>query len=791
MFKSYLKLALRNIKRHKAFTIINTIGLAVGIACSFIILLWVWDEFSYDKFHSNGDQIYRVIGQFRTEQGTFAYAKTPPGMAPLMKETYPEVVDAVRFQSFDHWLVQYGEKFFENDRLGTADTSFFEMFSFPFLKGDAKTALNDRYSIVLTERMAKKYFGDEDPMGKIMKIGGNTDFKVTGILKDVPFNSHMQFDCIFPIINMERFWGLDMRSWQQFRLVTYIQLQKNASPGELSRKVRDLARDYLPVKQDIAVIFQPLQRVHLYSTYREDEDNVRKGSILIVYIFSLLAFWIFLVACINSVNLSTALSGTRAREVGMRKVAGALRTDLIKQFIGESFVLTIFALFLGIILVYLFLPVFNNLAGKQLTFALDFSANLQTLISLVGLVILTGLVSGSYPAFLLSAFQPVQVLKADVGRRKPRGLYLQKILVVFQFTITAILLIATIVVYSQINYINNKDLGFDRENVVYFRALGKYEQDFEAAKSILLQNPNILDVTRSWPPSSSSRDTIDVDWEGKNPGEKVVLHPFSVDHDFASFFNTRMADGRFFSRKFPTDASNYVLNETAVRTIGLQAPMGKWFSYRGVRGTIIGVMKDFHQGSLHRRIKPLILTLTDGANSVCVKIKPGNTSETLHFLENKWKEFVGGQYPFVYRFLNETINNYYGTERKIGTLFRAFTILAILISCLGLFGLASYITRRQTRQIGIRKILGASVTNITLLFTNTFTRWVLIANLIAWPIGWFGMNKLLELYAYRISIGWWIFLVTGVATLAIALLTVIFQVVKAARTNPVEVIKYE
>ncbi|MDQ1350661.1 MAG: MacB protein [Acidobacteriota bacterium] len=791
MLRNYLKVAIRNIVRRKIYSLINILGLAIGIACCIIILLWVRDELNYDKFHVNGKNIYRLIGQLSTEHGSFDYAKTPNGLGPVLEEMFPEVVYSPRFQSFDGWLVQNGEKFFTNDRLGTADESFFEVFSFPLLKGDPKTALIDRYSVVLTEKMAKKYFSDgEDPIGKIIKIA-SVDFKVTGVMKDIPYNSHMQFDCIFPIINMESFWSLNLKDWGQFRFVTYVQLRENSFPDALSKKITDLAKDYLPVKKNIRVFFQPLERVHLYSNYRDDEDNVRKGNILYIYIFSLLALWILLVACINSVNLAIALSGNRAKEVGMRKVVGATKKDLIKQFFGESIVLALFAFLIAIFLVFLFLPAFNQLSAKEITFTLDLSENISIVLGIIGIIVFTGIVSGGYPALFLSSFQPAQVLKGMVGKKMRRKPYLQRILVIFQFTIAIILIISIIVVFSQLNYISSKDLGFDNNNVVYYPAQGKFRTNFELVKNELLRNPDILAVTGSWSPIHFSSDEINVQWEGKNTEDTVVLHPFNVDYDFMKFFDMKMSSGRFFSADLSTDISNYVVNETAAVVMGLQSPVGKWLSFRGNKGVIIGVVRDFHQGSLHNRIPPLVLKIANSPSEICVKIMPGKVSGTIDFLKNKWKEFVGQEYPFAYQFLDESISNFYNVERKIGTVLQVFTFLAILVSCLGLFGLSSFMVRQQTKQIGIRKLLGASVSRITMLLTSRFARWVLWANLFAWPVAWFGMNRLLRIYAYRISIGWWMFVMAGLVALTIAVLTVIAQTVKAAQTNPVDVLKFE
>jgi putative ABC transport system permease protein len=782
MFKNYLKIALRNIKRQKGYSFINMAGLAIGMACCILLFLWVQDELSFDRFHENADEIYRVISEIHTVDKITHNARTPNPLGPAVKEKYPEIINFIRYQGFAGWLVQAGDKSFINDNLGTADPSFFEMFTFPFLNGDPKTALNERYSIVITENMAKKYFGNEDPMEKIIRIG--EDFKVTGVIKNIPENSHLHFDCIIPIINMETHWETDLKDWQDIRFYTYIQLHKKSSPEDVSEKISGIIKEYLP-KSPTMVYLQPLTDVHLRSDFEEDLDNYNQGSIAYVFIFSITALGILLIACINFMNLSTARSANRAKEVGMRKVAGAQRMDIIKQFFGESILLAFIALIFALLLVELLLPLLNDLSGKHL--ALDFSGNIQLFLGLIAIALLTGLFSGSYPSLFLSSFQPVNIMKKDFSSKASSG-SLRKVLVLFQFTLTIILLIGTTLIYSQLNYIRHRDLGFDKDHVLEFWTA---HADYEALKNELRKNPNILNVTNSETPGREPWGATGLDWDGKIAGEEVRFYPTMADYDYLETLNLEMVEGRYFSKEFPTDVTQAVIvNEAAVKAMGMESPVGKRLRFREWEATIIGVIKDFHQTSLHNPIEPLVFQYSYDFPTVLAKISSKNVPETLVFLEKTWKKFVKN-YPFTYEFLDEKIDNFYKTERMIGKVFQYFTSVAVLIACLGLFGLASFMAEQRTKEIGIRKVLGASVSGITFLLSKEFTKWVLVANAIAWPVAYYAMNRWLQGFAYRINIGIWSFVLSAVIAFLVALLTVSYQAIKAAIANPVESLRYE
>jgi len=786
---SYIKIALRKIKRHKGFSLINIAGLAIGIAACILILIWVQDELSYDRFHKNADQIFRINTVDTSGGMTFIQAGSPAPLGQALMEEVPEVENFVRVQAgWGNWHLHHGEKRFLDEYLAAVGPSFFEIFQFPFIKGDPKTALDDRYSIVLTEDLAQKIFGDEDGFGKIIQLN-NTDMTVTGIIKNLPRNSHLHFTFAFPAINMTRWRESKLDEWTYTQFATYVVLRKGADTAEVNRKMMGIVKQHLPNAQG-SIYLQPLKDLHLHSTHINTWMLAypNKGNITYVYLFSLTAFCILLLACINFMNLSTARYAARAKEVGMRKVVGARRSDLIKQFLGESTLLTFLALLIAVFLVELSLPTFTRLAGKEMS--LIQSGNWRILIGLFIIALVTSLISGSYPAVFLSAFQPVKVFKNIELLGARRGGVLRKILVVLQFTFTIALIICTAVIYLQLHFMQNKDLGYDKEHIISFAGYNDYETNFEAAKSELLQNPNILAACRGFPPPSGEWGTTEVDWEGKDPSVEVKIGRGSCSNDYLKVFNLKMAGGRFFSKELADDDQNWVLNETAIKTMKLENPIGKWFSFSGQKGIIIGILKDFHGASLHNPIAPVAMQPSQGF-FVFVKIKPENTAEVLSFLKTKWDKFVGSHIPFRYGFIDENIENWYKTEQRIGKIFRYFTILTVFIACLGLFGLASFMAERRTKEIGIRKVLGARASGIMLLLTKEFAKWVVIANVVAWPAAYFVSKKWLQGFAYRIDLGWGIFIGSALVALVIAVGTVSYQALKAATANPVKALRYE
>jgi ABC-type antimicrobial peptide transport system permease subunit len=785
MLKNYLKIALRNLKRHKGYSFINIAGLAIGMACCILILLWVQDELSYDRFHENAGDIYRVIQDIKFTDHDTTWTITQGPLGPSLKADFPEIINATRI-TWRRSRLTYNDKSFD-EVLGMADGSIFEMFTFPLVKGDSTTALSDPHAIVIIEEMAEKYFGNEDPLGKTIKADNQWEFQVTGILEKVPHNSHLQFDFLIPFIfGRELNYTVDRWGNSQFR--TYVQLQKGVPVREAIQKISGYLFEKPTIEKDARLNLQPLTRIHLYSDYEFDSAH---GDITYVTIFSIIAFFILLIACINFMNLATARSGNRAKEVGMRKVAGAHKSDIIRQFYGESILLAFIALFVALIIVGLLLPVFNNLAAKELS--MDVSGNLLVLLGFPGITLLTGIISGSYPALFLSTFQPVKILKGSL-RSGSKGSVFRKILVVFQFALTILLIICTIVIYNQLNYMRNMKLGYDKEHMIYKGMRGDVQTKFDSVRNELLQNPNILGVTASSnvPTYGYTFSNSLWHWEGQDPDKETLMRAVFIDLDYFKTFGIEIVEGRSYSKEFSTDATEAIMvNEEAVKAMGMESPIGKRLSLSERNFKIIGVVKNYHFRSLRQEIDPLILIYNpDQCGVLFARLKSENIPKTIGYVENIWKKFAPG-HPFNYRFLDEALDGLYRSEQRIGTILRYFSILAIFVSCLGLFGLASFMAEQRTKEIGIRKVLGASVSNIVLLLSREFTKWVLLANIIAWPAAYFAMYKWLQSYAYSTNIALWSFILSGALALVIATVAVSYQSIKAAVTNPADSLRYE
>lgn len=789
MIKNYLLDALRNIRKHKGYSFINISGLAVGIACCILILLWVQDELSFDGFHENGDEIYRVITEKKIAENAIDSVLTPNPLGAALKKDFPEIINFNRALTIDNWVVQYGEKRFLNDVIAMTEPSFFEMFTFPFVKGNPQTVFNDMRSLVITEHFAGKYFGDEDPMGKVMKFSG-FDFKVTGVIKDVPLNSHIMFDCIFPLTNLRELAHINLESWSDRTIFsTYIQVQKNTDWKQLEKKISGIVKKYAP-QSGIDIYLQPLKDIHLRSKFDGDLRNYNQGDIVYVYLLSTIALCILFIACFNYMNLSTARSADRAKGIAIRKVSGAGRMDIIKQFLGEAIILSFIALIFAVILVYFLLPVFNDLSSKQLSFGLF--SRIWFLLGLILLAVVIGIVAGSYPALLLSSFQPVSILKGSGSTPKKKGAYLRKSLVILQFAIAIILILATIVIYTQLKFLRTTDLGFDPTNVINFISMHQLDQNFEGKKALFMSNPNVINFCRgSLPLLRSESGTENVNWEGKNPNERIMMYPAPIDYGYIELYNMKMVEGRSFSKKFSTDVSAFILNETAVKATGMKSPVGKRFQIDGRDGLIIGVVKDFHHRSLHGKIMPVVLMLFYNEAYATIRINPVNIPETLRFLEKAWSKINWSPYPFTFTFASDTVRDLYKSEQKMRNIAVYATLITLLVSCLGIFGLALYSSRQRTKEIGIRKVSGATIASIVWIISKEFLKWVLIALVIACPPAWYAMNRWLQSYAYRTGIEWWMFALTGAAALAIGFLTVSYQAIKSASANPVDSLRYE
>ncbi len=775
MLKNYFKITWRNIKNSKIYSFINIMGLAVGMACCILILLWVQDELNFDKFHENYSDIYRTIPELQDTK----FTSNPLALAAIFKEQYPEVRQISRCYQMN-WLMKYGDKIYDESG-ALVDDDFLKIFTFPLVVGAPESVFENSQSIVLTEHAAAKYFGTQDPIGKSLLINNNTELIVTGILKDVLSNSHLQFDFL---ASMELLGERGHTSWS-YEPSTYALLEKNISIPKFAEKISGFIMEHdKRTNQKVVLHIQPLSKVHLYSLNGTD-------PIIYVYIFLTIAIAILIIACINFINLSTARSNTRAKEIGMRKVVGAERADLIRQFIGESIILSGIALLVAVGLVYLFLPAFNNLADKQLT--LDIAGNVSTVSLLVGIILFTGLLSGSYPAFMLSSFKPANILRRGKLQSGSGGFVLRKIMVVGQFTATIVLIIGTIIMYKQLNYIRNKDIGLDRDYVVALTMNRELRESYKSFKNEIKQYPNVINVSAARRYPTSIGHINPVYWEGKGPADYVTMTDASVDFDYFETLGMEIVQGRSFSEEYATDRENYILNEEALRITELESPIGKMFSCWEDEGRIIGIVKNFHVSSLHNQIGPVIFTLSQrhGSHSyIFVKIRPNDISGTLTYLEKKVAEFAPNNL-FEYRFLDDVFNSQYSGDQRRGEIYKYFTFLAIFISCLGLFGMASFTAEQRTKEIGIRKVLGASIANIMMMISKDFLMLLIVSNAVAWPIAYFLMASLLNNYAYRTSIAAWIFIASGVAAVFVALLTVGIKIVRAAYANPVDSLRYE
>jgi len=779
MFKNYIKIAFRNLRIHKSFSLINIFGLALGLTVCIFILLWVQDELSYDRFHKNAENIYRVNFADESYDNIRKYSTTPPALAAALKKNYPEVLNSVRYHSQEGIVMRYGEKMF-NERVGFTDASMFDLFTLPFVYGDPQTALINPHSIVLTEEVAHKYFGDENPMNKNITLDNKADFVVTGIIKDLPENGILQFNSL---INFNYLYELTGRgksdSWDSFGYNTFVLLTSEVNVTDFDLKIAHEAINANSYGTFRPILYlQSLLDIHLY--------NINGGGIITyIYIFSSMALFILLIACINFMNLVTARSAIRAKEIGLRKVVGARKINLIQQFLGESILLSFIALIFSLIFVERLLPVFNELSGKNLS--MDVFSNTMLIPSFIIITILTGIIAGNYPAFFLSALRPVDIMKSTNNSGSSP---LRKILVVFQFSLSIIMIISTLVISTQLSYIKNQNLGFNKDHIIYLPLNQELNSKINPLKNNLEQCPEIRNVTATSSKIGISRfHSVDIDsWEGNREEKSILLGLIYTDFDFLKTFDIEMALGRYYSKDFPSDSLGIVLNEAAIHEMGLKDPIGKKIFEKS---HIIGIVKDFNYQSLHSSIGPLAIRMNPNWNRyLAVKIKPENISGALEYLESAIRTFAP-DFPFEYHFLDQEFEKLYSAEQRLGKMFLYFSILAIMISALGLFGLALFMTGQRTKEIGIRKALGASELGILFLLSKEFTKWVLLANIIAWPLGWYIMNQWLENFAYRTTISWWVFLLAGSIAFLIAIVTVSSQAIKVALSNPIEALRYE
>jgi len=774
MFKNYFKIAIRNIRKHKGYSLINIVGLAVGMACCILILLWVFDELGYDKFHENLDRLHRIV--VSSERGSFE--SSPWALVPALKRDYPEIVMGSWYSP--RTILMKVEDRLYNETCALVDPEFLEMFTFPFSQGDPQTAFANLHSIVLTEKTAQKYFGSEDPIGKTVQFNGSIDLTVTGVMKNVPANSHMQFDCL---THPSFLYGEDrLKTWSR-DCPSYVMLSSGADPEFVSEKIEGaLIRYYTQTNTEYRIGLQPVRKIHLSALRGTD-------PVVYVYLFSIIAIIVLLIACINFTNLAMARSFKRSKEVGMRKVVGASRANIIRQFFGESFLLSFIAILISLLLVRLVLPAFNNLAQKNL--ALDLGNHPILLILLLSITLVTGLIAGSYPAFYLSSFQPVAIMKGRSGKGSKQQL-IRKILIVFQFSAAIILIISTIMIFRQMSFIQNRDLGFDREQIVAVRTNRAVRIKYEVIKGRLIQNRDILNVTAASSIPLDIGNNNPVYWEGRGPDQYETINFVCVDYDYFETFGITMSHGRSFSREFPTDKGNYIINETALKMTGYENPIGRMFSMWTQEGEIIGVVKDFHGTSLHNEIRPIVFLLYKNLPYfyMLAKIDSMKIPETIGFIESTIKQ-AAPDYVLDYFFLDEYFDQQYWREIRLKEILKYFTVLAVFISCLGMLGLVSFMAEQRTKEVAIRKVLGARNANIVGILSKEFLILVGIANLLAWPVSYYFLNKWINGYAFHTNIGWWIFVLSGVTALVIAFCTVSFQSLRAATADPIDSLRYE
>lgn len=787
MLKNYMLVTMRNLKKNSTYSLLNITGLAVGMTAFILIVLYVQIELSYDRYHNNADRIYRVIREGR--------AFTPAALGPELKEKIPEVEAVARIIRSSDTFLSYEQNHYLEEEFYWADPATFDLFSIPFSRGDPRTALNEPFAIVLSQRAAKKYFGDEDPMGKVLTVSEQHKFEVSGIFMDMPANSHFVMDAIVPYETYFRLTSNDIAGWRSNFSYTYFLLREGADPQKTEDKIHPFI--VIPllkaagVKEPYPKYFfvQPMTEIHLHS-HLEQEIGVN-NDIKYIILFSSIAFLILFIACVNYMNMATARSLRRGKEVGMRKVVGAQKGQLIVQFLGESVLVAFLAMILSLMMVLAALPAFNNLVERQIR--LNPLHNPQLLLGLVFITLLVGLFAGSYPAMRMSGFRPIAVL-SGIFTRSPKGSSLRNILVLVQFAITIILIICTIAVKEQLEFIKTVDTGYTREQIIILPVrTGSVRRNIQSIKTALLQSSNILAVSTSGRLPNDIDTFTSRDWTGRNPDEPIPIYYNTADYDYIDLFGMQIVQGRNFSRDFPSDeAGAFLLNETAVKVAEWKNPIGRKFTHwSGQSGEIVGVMKDFHLHSLHRPITPLYIFLNPrDFSNIAIKIKTANIPATIDYVKGVMKKF-SPNYPFSYSFFDEVFEQAYMTEQRMERVFEAFSILAIFIACLGLFGLTAFAAEQRTKEIGIRKVLGASDSKIFLLLSREFIKWVFLANIIAWPIAYFTMNKWLGNFAYRIHIGMAAFLIAGGTALLIAYLTVSYQSVKSAQANPADSLRYE
>ncbi len=787
MLRSYLMTAVRNMMRNKTFSFINIYGLGLGVACSLFIYLWVQDECRYDDFQANGERLYKVIVNNKDKTGSISgSAEFSPGLlAETLKKEIPEVEYAAMVSWDDDLLLTVDEKSAkENGRYASPD--FFEMFSFSLVQGNAKTALASPDNIVISQKLADNYFGKQNPIGKIVRIDDKRNYIVSGVTANVPVNSSIKFDFILPIRHFfdDNQWLVS--GWGHYGPATYVMLRANASFKNVNAKIKDFITQHDERESDKTLSLQSYKSMYLYSRFTNGIAD--GGRIEYVRLFSIIGVFILLIACINFMNLATARSVKRAKEIGVRKVVGAAKSGLFGQFLLEALVTTSLAVVVSVVLVKLLLPAFNFVTEKHLSLHIF---DPFFILVLFCLTIATGFVAGTYPALFLSSLNPLTVLKGSL-KSKHGAVLFRKALVVFQFTLSVILIVCTAIVYKQMNYVQTTNLGLDRSNIIYVPLEGDLAKKYDVIKSEVMATGIIRNMSQCTTiPTNVHTWSYGYSWAGKDPNEKIKFMEIHVGYDFIKTMKIQLSAGRDFSYEYGADTSNFIINEEAAKTMKLRHPLGETISQRA-NGKIIGVVNNFHARSLHDPIDPLIISLREKPEGgvAIIRVEPGKTRQVLATLEIAFKKF-NAKYPFEFSFADDHFARQYHSEMMVGQLADIFSCIAVFISCMGLFGLSMFVAEQRTKEIGIRKVVGASVTRIVVMLSKDFLLLVILAFVIATPIAWWAMNKWLQGFAYKTDIGWIVFALSGFAAVAIALATISYQAVKAAVANPVGSLRTE
>jgi putative ABC transport system permease protein len=798
MLRNYFKIAIRNLFKHKTYSVINILGLVIGITCFLLVMLWVQYELGYDRYIKNSDRIYRIGVKANLGETRINTINTPGPLGKDMVENHSEVEGYVRFALQYNSFVSYGETMFIEKELAGVDKNIFDFFEIPLIKGEKATALADPNSICISQRAAEKYFGNDDPVGKIVRVDNKRDFKITGVFKDFPENSHINLTLLASISSFES--GDRFTSWGSFNCITYLIFKPGTTPGIILPKYTEKIINTIGFKKQVGALSgndklelysQKITDIHLNSNSKDEFKA--NGDISQIYIFTSIALFILLIACINFVNLSTAKSALRAKEVAIRKTVGSNKIQIVKQFLGESIAVSVLSLLISLVVVEILLPEYRNFVQRPLE--IHYFDNFITIPFLLGLALAIGFFSGIYPAFYLSSFKPVAILKGNT-KSKVGGSRFRNNLVIFQFSISILFFVGTLVVHNQLEYIKNKNLGFGRDNVLVLFTPESYHAKIDLLREKLQKNPSIVSVSNSHSVPGTGADFTQVVYkpEGK---DILMINTTECDYDYNKTFNLGLVQGRFFSREFVSDTSSSILiNESAAKMIGWTDPVGKILTWSGGKSyTVIGVLKDFNFESLHKTIKPMALIMNVSQRHwlnrfTSIKIHSENIPATLEYIKASFKE-VSGTLGFRYMFLEERYERLYQSEQEAGRLFVVFSFIAIFVACLGLLGLVTFATEQRTKEVAVRKILGANLSELFVLLSKESIKWVILANIFAWPIAYFMMNKWLEGFAYRINLGIVEFVLAGIMAAIIALVTVSFQVLKVANSNPVDSLKYE